>query len=110
MWVWFLDWENFLEEETATLSSILAWKMSWTEDPGELQSVGSQRVRHDWAQAHTLYLLNFYLYINKYLLNEFYVLESSKHRGFCSIPNENIFYQETDKKIHKQINNQNNSR
>ena len=36
-----------LEEEMATHSSILAWKIPWTEDPGELQSMGSQRVRHD---------------------------------------------------------------
>ena len=36
-----------LEEEMATLSSILAWRISWTEKPGGLQSVGSQTVRHD---------------------------------------------------------------
>ena len=37
----------------ATLSSILAWRLPWTEEPGRLQSMGSQRVRHDWAT--TLY-------------------------------------------------------
>ena len=36
-----------LEEEMATHSSILAWKMPWTEEPGRLQSIGSQRARHD---------------------------------------------------------------
>ena len=36
-----------LEEETATDSSILAWEIPWTEEPGGLQSIGSQRVRHD---------------------------------------------------------------
>ena len=41
-----LDWEDPLEE-TATHSSILAWKIPWTEDPGRLQSMGLQRVRHD---------------------------------------------------------------
>ena len=35
------------EEEMATRSSILAWEIPWTEEPGELQSMGSQRVRHD---------------------------------------------------------------
>ena len=40
----------------ATHSSILAWKISWTEEPGELQSIGSQRVRHKWAT--TTYLLH----------------------------------------------------
>ena len=38
-----------LEKETATHSSIIAWKISWTEEPGELQSMGSQRVGHNWA-------------------------------------------------------------
>ena len=41
-----------LEKGVATHSSILAWKISWTEEPGGLQSLGSQRVRHDGAQ-HT---------------------------------------------------------
>ena len=41
-----LGWEDPLEKEMATHSSILAWKMSWTEEPGGLQSMGSQRVGH----------------------------------------------------------------
>ena len=46
-WVRSLGWEDPLEKEMATHSSILAWKISWTEEPGGLQSMGSQRVRHD---------------------------------------------------------------
>ena len=42
-----LGWEDPLEKEMATHSRILAWKMPWTEEPGRLQSMGSQRVRHD---------------------------------------------------------------
>ena len=42
-----LGWEDPLEEEMATHSSILAWKIPRTEEPGGLQSMGSQRVRHD---------------------------------------------------------------
>ena len=42
-----LGWEDPLEKEMATHSSILAWKISWTEEPGGLQSTGSQRVGHD---------------------------------------------------------------
>ena len=42
-----LDWEDPLEKEMATPSSILAWKIPWTEEPGGLQSMGLQRVRHD---------------------------------------------------------------
>ena len=48
-WVQCLGWEDSLEEEMATCSSILAWKIPWTEEPDELQSMGSRRVRHDWA-------------------------------------------------------------
>ena len=42
-----LGWEDPLEKEMATQSSILAWKISWTEEPGGLQLLGSQRVGHD---------------------------------------------------------------
>ena len=46
-WVRSLDWEDPLEKEIATHSSIFAWKIPWMEDPGGLQSVGLQRVGHD---------------------------------------------------------------
>ena len=46
-WVRFLDWEDPLEKEMATHSSILAWRIPWREEPGGLQSMGSQRVRHN---------------------------------------------------------------
>ena len=42
-----LGWEDPLEEGMATHSSILAWRIPWIEEPGGLQSMGSQRVRHD---------------------------------------------------------------
>ena len=42
-----LGWEDLLEKEMATHSNILAWKIPWTEEPGRLQSLGSQRVRHN---------------------------------------------------------------
>ena len=42
-----LDQEDPLEEGMATHSNILAWRISWTEEPGRLQSIGSHRVRHD---------------------------------------------------------------
>ena len=47
MWVPSLGQEDALEEGLATHSSILAWRIPWTEEPGGLQSVGSQRVGHD---------------------------------------------------------------
>ena len=46
-WVRSLSWEDPLEEGMATHSSILAWRIPWTEEPGGLQSMGLQRVRHD---------------------------------------------------------------
>ena len=46
-WVLSLSQENPLEEGMTTHSTILAWKIPWTEEPGGLQSMGSQRVRHD---------------------------------------------------------------
>ena len=42
-----LDWEDPLEKEMATHSSTLAWRIPWREEPGRLQSMGSQRVGHD---------------------------------------------------------------
>ena len=48
-WVPSLGWEDPQENEMANHSSILAWEIPWTEESGELQSMGSQRVRHDLA-------------------------------------------------------------
>ena len=53
-WVQSLGREDLLEKEMATHSSILVWKIPWTEDPGRLQSMGSQRVGHDWAMSLSL--------------------------------------------------------
>ena len=44
-----------LEKEMATHSSTLAWKIPWTEEPGRLQSIGSRRVRHNWATSLSLF-------------------------------------------------------
>ena len=59
-WVRFLGWEDPSEKGMATHSSILAWRIPWTEKPGGLQSMGLQRVRHDWVTKHSslcLYIL-----------------------------------------------------
>ena len=47
--VWSLGLEDTMKKGMATHSSILAWRIPWTEEPGRLQSMGSQRVGHDWA-------------------------------------------------------------
>ena len=46
-----LGWEDLLEKEMATHSRTIAWKIPWTEEPGRLQSMGSQRVGHDCASS-----------------------------------------------------------
>ena len=51
-WVGSLGLEDPLEKEMATHSSILAWRIPWTEEPGVLQSTGLQRVGHNWATSH----------------------------------------------------------
>ena len=59
MWetqVWSLGREDPLEKEMATHSGVLAWKIPWTEETGRLQSMGSQRIGHDWATSPYLLL------------------------------------------------------
>ena len=51
IWVQSLDREDPLEKEMATHSSTLTWKIPWMVEPGRLQSMGSQRVGHDWATS-----------------------------------------------------------
>ena len=54
-WVLSLGQKDPLEKEMATHSSILAWEIPWTEEPGGLQSMGSQRVGHDWVTNNLRY-------------------------------------------------------
>ena len=53
-----LDREDPLEKGTATHFSMLAWRILWTEEPGGLQSTGSQRVGHDCSNQTSMYALN----------------------------------------------------
>ena len=50
-WVWSLGREDPLEKEMATHSTTLAWRILWREEPGRLQSMGLQRVKHDWTTS-----------------------------------------------------------
>ena len=63
-WVQSLGQEDLLEKEMATHSSILAWKIPWMEEPGGLQSMGSQRVGHDWltSLSFSLFFLELFLH------------------------------------------------
>ena len=67
-WVQFLGREDLLEKEMATHSSTLAWKIPWTEEPGRPQSMGSQRVWHDWATSLFHRLVIAFLPRSKHLL------------------------------------------
>ena len=83
-WVQSLGWDDPLEKGTAILSSILAWRIPWTEEPGKLQSMGSQRIRHDRAtftaplenDLEISYKTNIHLlYVQKISLLCFYLRE-----------------------------------
>ena len=66
--VWSLSWEDPLEKGMATDSSILAWRIPWTEEPGGLWSMGLQRVKHDWAtNTRFKYMLGDYKWQNTLL-------------------------------------------
>ena len=83
-----LGQEDTLEKEMANHSSSLGCKIPWTEEPGRLQSMGSQRVGHDWACMHThtfiQKLINFCEI--KYLVHFPAFLESKKHIIFLVLP------------------------
>ena len=79
-----LGWEDPLEEEMATYSSILAWEIPWTEEPGRLQAMGLQRVGHDWVTSlHftstlkktkiNMYLKYLYIYWNQTDILSFHI-------------------------------------
>ena len=70
--VWSLGWEDPLEKELAIHSSTIAWKIPWTEELGRLQSMGSQRVRHDWATSLSHSQL-FQKRVSRYLLKKDHV-------------------------------------
>ena len=53
-WVWSLGWEDSLKKGMATHSSILVWRIPWMEEPGGLQSMGSQRVGRNWMTSLSL--------------------------------------------------------
>ena len=81
--IWALQIDNiyirFSEKAMAPHSSTLAWKIPWTEEPGGLQSVGSLRVRHDWATS--LSLFTFMHWRGKWQPNPVFLPGESQGRG-----------------------------
>ena len=63
MRVWSMGWEDPLEESMATHSSILAWRIPRTEEPGGLQFMGSQRVGYNWGDLHTTGIVKDHIYV-----------------------------------------------
>ena len=96
IWVRPLGREDPLEKEMATHSSILAWRISWTEEPGRLQSTRSQRVGHDWATSLSLSLrvsnLLLIVIISNHMISELYIsnltilLFNNEKNGNCILP------------------------
>ena len=83
-WVQFLGQEDPLEKGMATHSSILAWRMSWLEEPGGLQSIGSQRIGHDWStNTSSLPLHNYSIKEVNWGVIEYYM--EGSHCWFVSI-------------------------
>ena len=56
--VWLLGLEDPLEESMATHSNIAAWRIPWTEEPDGLQSMGLQKVRHNWSELVPMHINN----------------------------------------------------
>ena len=77
MWVGFLGQEDLLKKEMATHSRILAWKIPWTEEPGRLQSTGSQRVGHNWVTEHA-HCYNYSVGYREWSLEAWSVTESKR--------------------------------
>ena len=65
IWVWSLGQEDPLEKGMSTHSNVLAWRIPWTEEPGELQFLGLQKGGHDWA-TNTFTLVSLSWSLGKY--------------------------------------------
>ena len=65
MRIWSLGWADPLEKDMATHSSILAWRIPWTEEPGGLQSMGWKRVRHDLLTKEEQFAYKEVGYVNR---------------------------------------------
>ena len=84
-----LGWEDPLEKEMATHSSTLAWKIPWIEEPGRLQSMGSQGVKHDWVTS--LHSLHVYIHTHICIYHVYMIFRNWDK--FCSfVADMSMFY------------------
>ena len=96
-WVQFLGREDPLEKEMAIPSSTLAWKIPWTEEPGRLQSMGSQRVGHDWATSLIHYPLVTMYYaehqaLGSYLWTKQTIIPDPRELALCIYDHLTFFF------------------
>ena len=90
MGIWSLGGENSMEEEMATHSSILAWRIPWTEEPGELQSMGLQRDSMRTQSCSSLLLTRFsFPSFLQQLFPRFYVFRQGSFSSHCEKKNSN---------------------
>ena len=75
-----LGWEDSPEKGMPNHSNILTWKVIWTEEPGRLQSMGSQRVRHDWVTNTFSFHFSIFIKFTFYLLKIYKILPPSMMR------------------------------
>ena len=96
-----LGQEDPLEKEMATHSNILAWRIPWTEDPGGLQSMGSQRVAHNWlANTFTLSLYLYRIIIHSNLLFFWFVSPSLQRRSLVGCSPWGHWGSDTTERLH----------
>ena len=91
-WIWSLGWEDALEEGMATHSSILAWRIPWTEESGRLQSIRLHKVGHNWSSLACthIYLCSYYFVVSPTSLGWMHLrirLESGSQAVQCLVAN-----------------------
>ena len=84
-WVQSLDWEDLLQKEKATHASTLAWKNPWTDEPGRLQSMGSQRVGQDRATSLSLFSSLSYICLHLHFIREILAMSISAVQATSSL-------------------------
>ena len=94
-WVWSLGWEDYLEKEMATHSSILAWEIPWTKEPDGLLSIAlqSQAWLSDWAHTQNLHTHSFKIHnsMNIGRCKHLKLLQLSGYRIFWGYPSPQVF-------------------
>ena len=84
-WIQSLGWEDPVEKRMATHSSILAWRNPWTEEPGGIQSMGSQRVGPDWVTNTSYSYCRMNLFMNSSVTFNMYIDSQSHYHNHTDL-------------------------